>query len=42
LSGFYRADLPDLEKAASGHGLYFQDSRDRDDWVAASFLKKQD
>ncbi len=39
LSGFYQRDLPDLQKAASGCGLHFLDSRDRDDWVAARFQK---
>lgn len=40
LSGFYRKDLPDLQKIASEHGLHYQDSRERDDWTAARFHKK--
>lgn len=40
LSGFYRHDLPELQKKASGFGLYLIDSRERDDWTAARFQKK--
>ena len=39
LSGFYRQDLPELQKKASGFGLHFLDSRERDDWTAARFRK---
>jgi ribosomal protein L11 methyltransferase len=40
LSGFYRQDLPELQKKASGFGLHLIDSRERDDWTAARFRKK--
>jgi ribosomal protein L11 methyltransferase len=40
LSGFYRKDLPDLQKTASDHGLHCQDYRERNDWTAARFHKK--
>ena len=40
LSGFYQRDLPNLQKAALENGLHLQDSRKRDDWTAARFLKK--
>jgi len=40
LSGFYRKDLPDLQKNASDHGLHYQDCREREDWTAARFHKK--
>lgn len=39
LSGFYRADLPDIREAASRHGLEFKDFRERENWVAARFGK---
>ncbi|MDX1333130.1 MAG: 50S ribosomal protein L11 methyltransferase [Robiginitalea sp.] len=38
-SGFYRKDLPDLQKTASHYGLYYQDCREQDEWTAARFLK---
>jgi ribosomal protein L11 methyltransferase len=41
LSGFYVKDLPDLHRAGSGHGLHLLDSRERDGWTAARFLKKK-
>jgi ribosomal protein L11 methyltransferase len=40
LSGFYRQDLPDLQKTAAGWGLQYLDSRERDGWTAARFCKK--
>jgi len=40
LSGFYRKDLPDLQKNASDHGLHYQDCREREGWTAARFHKK--
>ncbi len=40
LSGFYRSDLPDLQKAALERGLPLMDFRERDDWTAARFRKK--
>ena len=39
LSGFYRQDLPDLQNTASDQGLHFLDSRERNEWTAARFLK---
>lgn len=40
LSGFYQSDLRDLQKAALENGMSLQDSRERDGWTAARFLKK--
>ena len=39
LSGFYSGDLSDLQQVAAAHGLTLQDTRERDDWTAACFLK---
>lgn len=39
LSGFYRADLPDICEAAARQGLEFKDFRERENWVAARFGK---
>ena len=40
LSGFYRRDLPDLQKTAAEVGLRYLEFRAKDDWTAARFLKK--
>jgi len=40
ISGFYRSDLKDLQGAAGKLGLQPAGEREKDQWVAARFLKK--
>ncbi|MBL4663817.1 MAG: 50S ribosomal protein L11 methyltransferase [Flavobacteriaceae bacterium] len=39
LSGFYSADLPIISEACSKLGLRFIDNKERNNWVAAKFVK---
>lgn len=41
LSGFYQADLPDVEQAAAAEGLSLTGSQTRNGWVAAAFRKRR-
>lgn len=38
-SGFYTHDLADIANEATRHGLRFMDSKERDNWQAARFVK---
>ncbi len=40
LSGFYRSDIPIVEKAAKQHGLHLMEVKEQDDWVAISLTKE--
>lgn len=42
LSGFYSKDIPAIRKECERFGLEYQDYKEREDWVALKFLKKQD
>jgi ribosomal protein L11 methyltransferase len=39
ISGFYRADLPDLREAAQAVGLHYREFREKEAWTAALFAK---
>jgi ribosomal protein L11 methyltransferase len=40
ISGFYVADVPDLEKVAQFHGLIRQSTDERDNWACVLFVKR--
>jgi len=39
LSGFYKGDLPAIKEACEKSGLYFVESFERNDWIAAKFSR---
>ena len=39
LSGFYRSDIPIVEKAANEYGLFLESEKEDNDWVALRFKK---
>lgn len=39
-SGFYNIDLDDIKKEAEKNGLLFRSRREKNNWVAASFIKE--
>ena len=42
LSGFYSKDIPVIRQACEEIGLEYNDYKERDEWVALRFLKKND
>lgn len=40
LSGFYNTDLDDIKEIAGKNGLSYQSFREKNNWVAASFVKE--
>jgi len=42
VSGFYKADLEDIKQAAERIGLVFENYREKNQWVAVLFSKKQE
>ena len=41
LSGFYRSDIPIVEKAANEYGLFLESEKEDNDWVALRFKKSE-
>ena len=40
MSGFYTQDLPTLQTCARQHGLLYKDHLEKNNWVAARFVKE--